>query len=1515
MVSRRRRTAYGLLGFAIASTLILAGVLLWLTQFESGRNRIVDTIVTAANDAFDGRGRLVIGELRSTNPRSLDARNVQLVDSAGVPILSVSRLRARLGVRALFGGMVRITSMQLDTVRLDLAADFTGPFNLQWLLLGDPDRPPSLPRAQRVGDDVFIEDVVLRHGTIVVTLPWEPHESFVGAERDSVIAFRDSTSDLIRRDGGLLERRTITIRHLAGHDLHAITAGDAPGRIVIDSADLDVSEPPVTVRDVQGDVVWYNDSLTFDAGRVMLPDSRLAAAGVIKWGQEGPVRYDVNIDGADVALSDINWTWPLLPLEGRATAQVRLRTLENPEHLEVALTALNASAMQSSVTGELAMVVQPRDFLLHDVALSFDPLSTALAARLTEDLLPPELEGRISGRFVAREGGSLDALRIDTLQLAFDDATTPGARSRVRASGVVAIGVNPTAQDLRFTDLFVDLRTVRTVVPDLPEMVNGSVSGRGRLASVSLESADVRDLTLQWTDNLGHVSAITGRSAVRWGGETTRADVALEFDPVDLAAFARYDTAFVARGVLRGSFAGNGTLDSMPFVASVTHVAPGAGVLSAQGWFGMRTVRDTSTSWRADFALTADSLNAREWLVDGMAPTTRIVGTMNLFGRGVDAQVDTADITAALTQPAAQARTPFSLFGHGTWGSEALLVDSLLATMPGAVFEGNGGLARDSAGRESFRGSLRMDSLRMVRDELPRLAMMIAEVDTALATSVREFAADTLLGDLNTSVYGEGSFKDYLTSVAVAGNQVQVGSIVFGRLFGSARADNLPGAARFVAAATADSVEGLGALRIATANFGVDSASSTGGSLRFDLLARDTSRLRMRGQFARGGDTLLVQSDSVRFSYRDVVWTNEVPLVLRDRPDGFSIDSFTLRSNQGGSMALGAQVPLESPISAYLRLDRFPAGELAAFALGTGQLPGIVSGSAMLSGVRRDPQLVAAFTADSLGTAAIAMSGVRINAEYDAQQLEASVSIGDTVGKSLRGSIRLPADLRLQSVVGDRIYTEALEGVIVADSLRLRDLPLRIADVRDLDGVLNGRIDLGGTFDQPTIEGGLRLSNGTLFSEILGIRPADARLDVVAGGDSLHVARFRFRSGPRASDTLSLTATIRRPLRENPAVTLQGTMNNVQLARQRDGTDLDLSGTFQLGGRLPRPTISADVFVPRANLVLDLTEARTVLDLTTAEARALLAPDELPTVITAADQFTSLGEYLEARDVRVRLGDDVWVRTTEAAVKLDGEITVLESVGQQLSLDGTLEVQRGVYRLDLGVVNRPFEVGSGTVRFFPQDGLNPVLNINARHVVRGVDGRDVEIDVAIRGTLENPVLSLSTQDDAYSQAPESEFISLLVFGAPTFALDGQRQQTVAAVTGVLLPTLSGAVEGTLQRLLPVFNTVQVSSAGGQTGSQLEALSFLDNLSVTAGKQIGSSTYLRLDTGVCRSATTATAGRSLNLWYGVAVEYRIAPGHTAQVGVDPGPSPCGAQLGVGAARRMQVGFDLFKEWVF
>src|SRR5690606_13000832 len=143
-------------------------------------------------------------------------------------------------------------------------------------------------------------------------------------------------------------------------------------------------------------------------------------------------------------------------------------------------------------------------------------------------------------------------------------------------------------------------------------------------------------------------------------------------------------------------------------------------------------------------------------------------------------------------------------------------------------------------------------------------------------------------------------------------------------------------------------------------------------------------------------------------------------------PDGFRVDSFSLTSNKNGELQMAADVPIDAPISAFLQLDQFPAGELAAFALGGEGFSGVLSGRADLSGILPYPTLIADFRADSLGTTAVQLSDLRVQAEYAAQQLNASVSLTDTVGRAVRGTLRLPADLRLQSVIGERIYTEEL---------------------------------------------------------------------------------------------------------------------------------------------------------------------------------------------------------------------------------------------------------------------------------------------------------------------------------------------------------------------------------------------------------------------------------------------------------------------------------------------------------
>ena len=82
-------------------------------------------------------------------------------------------------------------------------------------------------------------------------------------------------------------------------------------------------------------------------------------------------------------------------------------------------------------------------------------------------------------------------------------------------------------------------------------------------------------------------------------------------------------------------------------------------------------------------------------------------------------------------------------------------------------------------------------------------------------------------------------------------------------------------------------------------------------------------------------------------------------------------------------------------------------------------------------------------------------------------------------------------------------------------------------------------------------------------------------------------------------------------------------------------------------------------------------------------------------------------ENLAVRDVPVQMGRDVWLRSEEANINLGGFVNITRGrvlrgakAGEvQLALDGPLQTVRGTWRLNLGPVQRTFEVENGEVRF------------------------------------------------------------------------------------------------------------------------------------------------------------------------------------------------------------------------
>jgi translocation and assembly module TamB len=1494
-------------GLAVAAVVVVGGAVggyLGVTGTAGGRRWLADIVARQADSAFAGRARLTIGTLEAIGPRRVVARDVALLDSAGVAVVAVRRLEGTLTTRALLRRAVHLSSLELEGVTLDLRRDFAGPFNLAYMLAGDT--TAARDTAPGFGDDLRIDRLAVSDAEIRTQAPWAPPAVFTGAARDSVIAVRDSLHDLVTLPEGFLERRRIVVARLVAHEAIITRPDGAPSSLAIDSVRGAISDPPVTITGGAGRVAWTPDSLQLDFPALALPHSTGSARGVVSWAEPGPVRFDVAVE-VEAGLADLTWIWPALPEAGRGTARVRMRTLEDPNDLEFAITALDVAAMDSRVRGDVTVVVRVADLLLRAVDLTFEPLSAALASRLSEGGVPPEVRGRFTGRFVAARGGPLTDLAIDRLDARFLDAAVPGATSSLRLSGRIGVGVAPMARDLRVEAADLDLRSLGPLAPSLPAL-DGRLALRGLVRSAGLDHADVRGADATWVDGVGNVSVIRGDVRARFAGRSRSVDAEITLAPLSLAALARVDSA----RPLRSSLAGRATIRG-PFEAlawSATLASDGGGTLTAVG-----TAALGEGAWRVAAQAVLDRLDARAWLGRADVPSTAVDGTVTLSASGGQApdralRLDEAGGHAALVQPEGPGMPAVALEAAVALDSRRLRVDSAALRFGGARLDARGALARDSLGEDTLAVAARADSLGAMRPALARLGAWIRPLDSVLARTVGEVAADTLDGDLSVSGYLIGWLQRFQATLAAGARALRVGGLGIGRAFGSAQVTHLPARPVANAALLLDAVDGIGAIRVATAEVGLDGASVDSGAVRLGWLARDGSRLTVRGAYRAQDESLRVALDTLRFTYDDVVWANPFrPAVVRTA-DRLVLDSLALRSNRGGLLGLSIALPDSGEIRGAVRLDRFPAPEVAAFALGTRRTTGLLTGWATLGGTGHAPTLTARAALDSLGAAGVTLPRLALEADYAGRRLVARATVRDSTGGELRGEARVPVDLGL-GATERRLLDESLDAEVVADRLQVGALGLVLPDVTRVRGMLSGRVAIRGTPEAPIADGRLVLEDAGARVEALGVEATEGRVVLRAVPDTLVLDGARVRLGG-ARDTIGVRGWVTYGVGSPRRVALELAADGAQVARQADGTEVDLAGRVRVAGTLERPTVSGRLFIPRATLVADPLGASTALDLSSRAARELLGVEEVPVAESAVQALARIGAFVAVRDARVDFGDEVWVRTPEANVRLTGGLAVTVD-GERLVLDGTVEANRGVYRLDLGVVKRNFTVDSGRVRFFGAEGIAPTLDITATNVVRLATGEQIPVRVHIGGTLEAPVLTLSSTDPLYASAPESEVISLLVFGAPTFALDGQSQSTVRAVTGVLLPSVGGAVEGTLQRLLPVFNTVQVTTAGGQSQEELSALSLLDNLAITAGKQVGERTYLRLNTGVCR-AVGAAAARGVSLWYGVAAEYRLAPALVAQVGVDPGAAPC-TRLGGDVLPRMQFGFDLFRDWIF
>jgi hypothetical protein len=1472
-----RIAAYVAAGLALGVLLALGAIQL-ITRTEFGQERVRRFALDWLDDQVHGAVR--IGGLSGGGLLGgVTVHDFAIDDTGGRTFVHADSARIAYDWKTLLGGSIVLDDVILYSPEVaieKLPGDTL--WNYEHIFADTTAGESSGP-----GRLILINDARIVDGTVFLRRPWEPDEPVevedtartvlepLGSGQVSVIRFEIDEAELPRViwESPLEEGRMFNVASFRGQAY--------------------LWRDPVIIDGLNGTVTLIDSIVSFDVPRFELPSSRGATVGRVVLGEDDN-RYDVRIEGDELALRDLQWLYPELPEEGGGSLVLRVQSQE-PKGVLFLAERVQLTAPGTQMAGTFGVVAGDTLYFTA-VDLRASPLDLDLIERLVPGGLP--VEGLLIG--TVEVTGPLSALRTEgDVRFARRDSD---ARNAVRWAGTLDVRRGIATRGIAAELDGLDLALISAFRPGTPlhGRVTGNVDASGRLADSVLVQA-----ALEHEEAGRTPSRVEGAGSVHFGSGPTRLDLALDAGSISLAELGAWVPSLSGfRGTAAGPVHLSGATDDLRIAAELR---ADAGSLS----FDVRVDR-TDTLPRLFGSAVATDFQLRA-LSDSL-PDARLNGDIefDVTGRGLAgmsgplrATFDTIEFAGVPVDRALLA---------GSLNDGVLRVDTLNAASAGLRLRADGefGLI------DGRSGALRVD---FTGDDLASLEpLLFDDVDDPTRPRIQGTARATgvLTGSLRAfdvsaqAEIGRFSYDDETVEsarLALAGSALNAADAAL-RLH-----------------ATADSLFVLGRR--------LDSASIAA--------TWDAGQGRLVGEARRGGQPIVVLDAAAQRSEGmtdleirhlalgsgDSAWTLGDTAVLYLRPMGATLDRFALsRSDGEGELLAGGTLawirsetlaarstprPLDFRVDARgIPFDEF----LHLLDVGSGGR-GTVDGSVTIRGVAHAPVIDVDVNVNSLGYDDIGVDRLTAALDYDSTRATARVDAFHNGRRVLFADGRIPADLRFTPTAQRRL-AEQLDLTLQADSLPAALVFGLLDGFHDTQGLLDGAITASGTTREPELKGAMTLRRGATTWDATGVRYRDVAGTFLLERDrviSVDLSAGAADPSGDAAGTARITGTIDLERPNDPAFDLTARANQLLAAQRRDMV-LTTSGTILIGGRYRAPLLSGEVEIDEGSLFIDeLYRQYLVVGL---ENEVLF--DVVDTSLVAVKRVLPSPESpflrnLVVNEATIRVEPGSWLRSREMNVEVAGELTVsFNRQREDLQLSGTLTAIRGTYRLEYPGFARVFDVREGTVEFPGTPGLDPNLDITAVYSTRAQEGASLDILANLTGTLQNPRVGLSTEDElAISQ---SDLASYLFFGAPTYAFNiGGTPGSGDAGSGRFnwaINTIGfGYVASELQTLaqsVGIVDYIGLTAAETREGGQTQGLGgLLENTEIELGRYLGPNVFLawsqRLDS---------------NTSPGVRLEWRLNSQFATEFFYeDRFARMPGFSLGLAARPKKVAGFFLFREW--
>ncbi len=1461
---RRRlgRAFFILLCGMVAAVLGTVSALLW-----SGPGRRLLARLAVEETRGMVRGTLTIGAVSGRFTTGITLERVTIRDTAGIVFAEVPRLQVTYQLANLLAGRIALASATLDQPRFQIIKRRgTGRLNFQEIFrLGEGTGGGGASPL------VEIRDLRIMGGHVTLILPWNPDGRLrTPAQRDSALTAERAKPGRRIEEGrdGLVLVRTVERLHADFPLIRLSTPANDPIAVEISGLEGLLSDPALDIRELRGTLRTKNDSLVFELPRVELPGTEGRAVGRIDWPQD-TVRYRFAFDAERLSLPDVRFVSPFFPDFG-GKARLAASSVSN-QRTEWTIRGLAVGDSLSGIEGNLIAITDIyRGLGFRDLDLTLRNLDLDVP-RPYLDTLP--FEGRVSGRLAA--DGFFDAMQVD-LDWVLDDARVPeGATSELGLAGLVHIG-GPEGMVfenavLRETDL--DLRTVKQVAPavrlDGRLTLDGTLNGPWKNA--------VFEGTATHQDGERPVSRVSGRTRLDTRGPVLGLEAELTLDSLSFEGIRRAFPDLETRGNLGGRVTLSGRLDSL-FVNG--EVGGALGAIDARGVVRLDPSR-----------LGADSLSMSFRGLDlatlAGGPSTRLTGTLAATGSKDSARAPEGALTVRLA-PGRIRELAFDSAAAVIRGDAGLIrIDRGGFHWPGGSLIAQGAIGWRAPATDTIRISADVRDLSGL-DSLLRTA-------TGIARDTADPEGGKLWGRAVSEVFVSGALDTFeLDATGQVSEARFAGYEIWNARGEGSWATTGP---HFTARVQVDSLArgSLGFIDVQVEGQGrPDSLSWTAVSE-----GRRFARLAGAGMLERLPDHRHLQVDSLSLDLLGRQWRldRRASALLVD--DVIRLDTVRFATDDGsGSIEIAGDIPGDRPGNLTVTALGIRLRDLYGLAQrDTSEIGGTMSLDLGVGGTAPEPTLRGVVTLTGPVFRDFQSPLIRAGLDYRARQLRSNVTFWRTGRPVVDVSLQLPVDLAF-SRVARRQLPGQISIVAQGDSVDLAIVEAFSPNLRQVQGRMNMDARVEGTWESPRLAGTVAIQDGGLTVPGLGVRYQAINGTLRLNGDSILADGLSIEGDPGRID---ISGGVHLDRLTRPRFDLTVDAREFRFIDVENYLSLIGWGTIRLTGTLFRPVLTGEGSLTNSVIYFTDLITKDVINLEDPRLADLVDTLALREQDLRAPFQSQFLDSLAIRDLELRIGQGVWLRSTEANVQLEGRLRV-NKTRDVYQVSGVLEADRGTYTLRLPGIVRTFTVERGTVRYF--NDLNAQVDIVARHSVRTPgESAEIPIEAHITGYLFAPKLQLLSPDRR--GLSEAEIISLLAVGTTDFqsAFGGGNNQ--AAVAQAVAAYLTSVVAGELQSrgagedfLIELRSPFATSGllAGGQSAGQL-----------SLGRALTEKLFVIANAGFCLgSGQRAIDPRNL----GASLEYRFRRELKASVAAEPVTSCYGSSSSVYVPpRRYQFGAEL------